>query len=601
MSFDYKNELAKIPHQPGVYRYFDDEGTVIYVGKAKDLRNRVGTYFQNSRDHDRKTKRLVSHIRKIEFTIVPTEFDALLLENTLIKKYQPRFNILLRDDKMYPFICVTNERFPRILSLRKVDKKLGTFYGPYANVKAMHSLLDMFGQLYTIRTCSFALTPNNIENKKFKVCLEYHIGRCKGPCEGLQSEEDYLRDIDQVKQILKGNLQIPKQFFQERMIEAASSMAFEEAQEWKEKLATLEHFQSRSTVVNPNVGNVDVCTIVSDETTAYLNFMRVLNGFISQTHTFEVKKKLDETDADLLTMWTWELRTQYDSEAKEILTNLPLTIDFKGITNNVPQIGDKKKLLDVSLKNVLYFRKEKSDRQVAEETAGNPKMRVLMTLKNDLQIKVIPRHIECFDNSNIQGTNPVSAMVCFKDGMPSKKDYRHFIPKTVIGPDDFATMKEIVGRRYSRLLAEEQPLPDLIIVDGGKGQLSAACEALKELNLYGKIPIVGIAKRLEEIYYPEDPIPLYIDKRSESLKLIQRLRDEAHRFGITHHRDRRSKTFLVSELEGIEGIGKVTAAKLLKYFKTLNAIRGASIEELENVLGKEKALKLRVYFQTAHL
>lgn len=597
MAFDYKTELTKIPHQPGVYRYFDEEGTVIYVGKAKDLRNRVSSYFQNSRDHDRKTKRLVSYIRKIEFTIVPTEFDALLLENSLIKQYQPRFNILLRDDKMYPFICITNERFPRIITLRRVDRKLGTFFGPYANVKAMHSLLDMFGQLYTIRTCSYALTPTNIENRKFKVCLEYHIGRCKGPCEGLESEENYNRNIEQIKQILKGNLQIPKQFFQEQMTSAAGRLDFEEAQEWKEKLDRIENFQSRSTVVNPNIGNVDVCTIVSDETTAFLNFMRVTNGFITLTQTVEIKKKLDETDADILTMWAWELRTQYQSESKEIISNLPLTIELKGITNTVPQIGDKRKLLDVSLKNVLFFRKEKNDRKVAEDTAGNPKMRVLMTLKNDLQLKSIPRHIECFDNSNIQGTNPVSAMVCFMDGMPSKKDYRHFIPKTVEGPNDFATMKEVVGRRYSRLLEEESPLPDLIIVDGGKGQLSAACEALKELKLYGQVPIVGIAKRLEEIYFPEDSIPLYIDKRSESLKLIQRLRDEAHRFGITHHRDRRSKTFLVSELEDIEGIGKITATKLLKYFKTIKALKEAPIEEIEKVMGKDKAQKIKSHFE----
>ncbi len=597
MAFDYRTELTKIPHQPGVYRYFDEEGTVIYVGKAKDLRNRVSSYFQNSRDHDRKTKRLVSYIRKIEFTIVPTEFDALLLENSLIKQYQPRFNILLRDDKMYPFICITNERFPRIITLRRVDRKLGTFFGPYANVKAMHSLLDMFGQLYTIRTCSYALTPNNIENRKFKVCLEYHIGRCKGPCEGLESEESYNRNIEQIKQILKGNLQIPKQFFQEQMGSAAARLDFEEAQEWKEKLDRIENFQSRSTVVNPNIGNVDVCTIVSDDTTAFLNFMRVTNGFITLTQTVEIKKKLDETDADILTMWAWELRTQYQSESKEIISNLPLTIELKGITNTVPQIGDKRKLLDVSLKNVLFFRKEKNDRKVAEDTAGNPKMRILMTLKNDLQLKTVPRHIECFDNSNIQGTNPVSAMVCFKDGMPSKKDYRHFIPKTVEGPNDFATMKEVVGRRYSRLLEEESPLPDLIIVDGGKGQLSAACEALKELKLYGQVPIVGIAKRLEEIYFPEDSIPLYIDKRSESLKLIQRLRDEAHRFGITHHRDRRSKTFLVSELEDIEGIGKITATKLLKYFKTIKALKEAPVEEIEKVMGKDKAQKIKSYFE----
>ncbi len=601
MDFDPKKELAKVPHQPGVYRYFDAEGTIIYVGKAKDLRNRVGSYFLKNNQHDRKTKRLVSQIRKLEFTIVPTDFDALLLENTLIKKHQPRFNILLRDDKMYPFICVTNERFPRVITLRRIDRKLGTFFGPYANPKVMYALLDMFRQLYTIRTCTLNLSPENIEAGKFKVCLEFHIGNCLGPCEGRLSESAYNREIDQVKLILKGNLAPPRRYFEEQMGDAAARLAFEEAHQWKEKLELLANFQTRSTVVNPNIADVDVFAIVSDEATAFLAFMKVLNGTITQSQTFEVKKKLDETDEDILTMWVWEMRDQYQSEAKEVLTNIPLSVDLKGIQNTVPQIGDKRKLLDMALKNVLYFRKEKSDRQVAEETAGNPKMRILMTLKNDLQLKTLPRQIECFDNSNIQGTNPVSAMVCFKDGQPSKKDYRHFIPRTVVGANDFATMHEVVTRRYTRLLEEQQPLPDLIVVDGGKGQLSAACDALKELNLYGKVPIIGIAKRLEEIYFPEDTIPLYIDKKSESLKLIQRLRDEAHRFGITHHRDRRSKTFLVTELESIEGIGKITATKLLKHFKTIKAIREAPDSALEEVLGKDKAEKVRQYFEEVEL
>jgi len=601
MDFDPKKELAKIPHEPGVYRYFDAEGTIIYVGKAKDLRNRVGSYFLKNTQHDRKTKRLVSQIRKLEFTIVPTEFDALLLENTLIKKHQPRFNILLRDDKMYPFICVTNERFPRVITLRRIDRKLGLFFGPYANPKVMYAILDMFRQLYTIRTCTLNLSPENIEAGKFKVCLEFHIGNCLGPCEGRISEPAYTREIDQVKAILKGNLTPPKRYFEEQMADAASRLAFEEAHQWKQKLDLLAGFQTKSTVVNPNIADVDVFAIVSDESCAYLAFMKVLNGTITQSQTFEVKKKLDETDEDILTMWVWEMREQYQSEAKEVLTNIPLSVELKGIQNTVPQIGDKRKLLDMAVKNVLYFRKEKADRQVAEETAGNPKMRILMTLKNDLQLKTLPRHIECFDNSNIQGTNPVSAMVCFKDGQPSKKDYRHFIPKTVVGPNDFATMHEVVTRRYTRLLEEQQPLPDLIIVDGGKGQLSAACDALKEMELYGKVPIIGIAKRLEEIYFPEDTIPLYIDKKSESLKLIQRLRDEAHRFGITHHRDRRSKTFLVTELESIEGIGKITATKLLKHFKTIKAIREAPDAALEEVLGKDKAEKVRRYFEEVEL
>ncbi|MEA5137659.1 excinuclease ABC subunit UvrC [Arcicella rigui] len=591
--FDYKAALAKVPEEPGVYRYFDEEGNVIYVGKAKNLKNRVSSYFAKSNQHDRKTKRLVSQIRNLEFTIVHTEFDALLLENTLIKKYQPKFNILLRDDKMYPFICITNEPFPKIITIRRVDKKLGTFFGPFANQKAMYAILDMFNQLYSFRTCNLNLTEKNIQERKFKVCLEYHIGNCKGPCEGLQTEANYLKEIDQAKNILKGNMSLPKQYFEEKMLEAASKLAFEEAQEFKEKLAYLVNFQSKSTVVNPNIKDVDVFSIVSDEDSFYFNFMKVQNGFITQSQSLEVKKKLDETDEDVLTMMVWEMREQYESEAKEVISNIPLSIDLKGVENTIPQIGDKKKLLEMSLKNVLYFKKEKADRKASEESAGDAKMRILLTLKNDLQLKTIPRHIECFDNSNIQGTNPVSAMVCFKNGLPSKKDYRHFTPKTVEGPNDFATMKEVVTRRYSRLLEEEADLPDLIIIDGGKGQLSASTDALKSLGLYGKIPIVGIAKRLEEIYFPEDSIPLYIDKKSESLKLIQRLRDEAHRFGITKHRDKRSKNFIISQLESIDGIGKHTAEKLLKHFGTVSNIYKATLSDLEAILGKAKALKLK--------
>ncbi len=591
--FDYKKALTKVPELPGVYRYFDEDGTIIYVGKAKNLKNRVSSYFAKSNQHDRKTKRLVSQIRNLEFTIVNTEFDALLLENTLIKKHQPKFNILLRDDKMYPFICITNEHFPKIITIRRVDKKLGTFFGPFANLKVMYSILDVFKQLYKFRTCNLNLSPKNIDERKYKVCLEYHIGNCKGPCEALQSEPDYLIEVDQAKSILKGNMGLPKQYFEDKMREAASKLAFEEAQEFKEKLAYLVNFQSKSTVVNPNIKDVDVFSIVSDEEAIYFNFMKVQNGFITQSQSLEVKKKLDETEEDILTMMVWEMRDKYESEAKEVITNIPLSVELKGVENTIPQIGDKRKLLDMSLKNVLYFRKEKADSKASEDCAGDAKILILLTLKNDLQINSVPRHIDCFDNSNIQGTNPVSAMVCFKNGMPSKKDYRHFTPRTVVGPDDFATMNEVITRRYTRLLEEEAPLPDLIIVDGGKGQLSAATTALKSLGLYGKIPIIGIAKRLEEIYFPEDSIPLYIDKKSESLKLIQRLRDEAHRFGITKHRDKRSKNFIISQLESIEGIGKLTAAKLLKHFGTVSNIYKAPPEELETLLGKARALKIR--------
>lgn len=595
--FDYKQELSRVPHEPGVYRYFDSAGTVIYVGKAKDLRNRVSSYFTNTKQHDRKTLRLVSQIRKIEFTIVNTEFDALLLENQLIKRYLPKYNILLRDDKTYPFICVTNEPFPRVITTRRIDRKLGTFYGPFANLKPMYTVLEMFSQLFTIRTCTYNLSQENIDADKFKVCLEFHIGNCKGPCEGKQSETDYLKDIEQVHHILKGHLKPVQDHFKNRMLAAANDMAFEQAQVMKEKLDVLQRFQSKSTVVNPKIADADVFTIASDETAAYINFMKVVNGTIIQAHTVEVKKKLEEEEADLLTMMIIEFRELYGSAAKEIITNIPLDVDLKAEIT-VPQIGDKRKLMDMSLKNVLYFRRERQDRAAAEATASaSKKDRVLIKLKQDLQLKTLPTRIETFDNSNIQGTNPVAAMVCFIDGKPAPKEYRHFSIKTVIGANDFASMYEIVTRRYTRVLEEETGLPDLIIIDGGKGQLSAACDALKALKLYGQVPIVGIAKRLEEIYFPEDTLPLYIDKRSESLKLIQRCRDEAHRFAITYHRDKRSRNSLISELENVDGIGKKTAAKLLKYFKGVTKIKDAEFEDVASVVGQDKALKIKQYFE----
>ncbi|MBO0935146.1 excinuclease ABC subunit C [Fibrella sp. HMF5335] len=596
-AFDYKSELARVPHEPGVYRYFDASGEVIYVGKAKDLKNRVSSYFVKSNQHDRKTQRLVSQIRKIEFTIVHTEFDALLLENQLIKRYQPRYNILLRDDKTYPFICVTDEPFPRVVTTRRIERGKGTYYGPFANLKPMYTVLEMFSQLFTLRTCNYNLTQENIEAGKFKVCLEYHIGNCKGPCEGKQGEAEYDADIEQIHSILKGQLKPAQEYFKNRMVEAANSMAFEQAQQYKDKMDVLQRFQSKSTVVNPKIADADVFTIASDEVAAYVNFMKVVNGTIIQTHTVEIKKKLEETDADLLTMMIIEFREQYGSQAKEIITNIPLETDLKAEIT-VPQIGDKRKLLEMSLKNVLYFRRERQDRQAAESTANaSKKDRVLIRLKQDLQLKNLPRRIECFDNSNTQGTNPVSAMVCFIDGKPATKEYRHYSIKTVVGPNDFASMHEVVTRRYTRMLEEKGPLPDLIVIDGGKGQLSAACDALKELNLYGQIPIIGIAKRLEEIYFPEDTLPLYLDKKSESLKLIQQCRDEAHRFGITHHRDKRSRNSLISELESIEGVGKKTTAKLLTYFKGVSKIREASVEAIGEVIGLDRAKKVKEYFE----
>ena len=586
--FNPKLLLPTLPEDPGVYRYFDESDTIIYIGKAKNLKNRISSYFTNQKNQDTKTRRLVQQIRRVEFTIVHSEFDALLLENTLIKQFQPKYNILLRDDKTYPFLCITKEHFPKLISTRRIDHQAGTYFGPFANPKSMNALLELLHQLYPLRTCSLALKPANIEQGKFKVCLEYHIGNCKGPCEGLQSEAIYLEYIDSIQHILKGHYQKPKNYFHEKMQNAAGRLAFEEAQEYKEKWQLLENYQAKSTVVNPAIHDVDVFSIVSDEQVAYINFMKVINGTITQSQTWETKKKLNEDESDLLTMLIWEKREQFQSEAKEIITNIPMALEFKGVKNTIPAMSDKKKLLDMSLKNVLYFKKEKADRKAAEESGGDRKMRVLLTLKNDLRLTQLPKHIECFDNSNLQGTNPVSAMVCFLNGLPAKKEYRLFTPKTVEGPNDFATMFEVVTRRYKRLLEEESELPNLIIVDGGKGQLSSACDALKAIGLYGKIPIIGIAKRLEEIYFPEDTLPLYIDKKSESLKLIQRLRDEAHRFGITAHRNKRSKNFIVSQLEEMEGIGKLTAQKLLKQFGTTRNMLDAPITELEKVIGKAK-------------
>lgn len=597
--FDFKTQIPLLPQEPGIYKYFDKEKEIIYVGKAKNLKNRISSYFYNFARHDRKTKRLVQNIYSLEYTVVPTEYDALLLENTLIKQHQPKYNILLRDDKTYPYVCITYERFPRVITTRRIeDRRLGKMYGPYVNSKAMYALLDMFTQLFTIRTCKYNLSAENIAAQKYKVCLEYHIGNCKGPCEALQKEEDYQIEIDQIHHILKGNIAPAKAYFQTKMMESAEKLAFEEAHQCKLKLEFLEKYQSKATVVNPAIQDADVFTIQSDEQMAFINYLKIINGTITQTQTFEAKKVIEESDAEILASIIFETRQKYNSEAREIITNVELELDFK-VTVTVPQIGDKKKLIEMSLRNVMYFRHEKAERDaIAQSGATNRRDRVLIKLKQDLQLPTLPRHIECFDNSNIQGTNPVSAMVCFINGQPSPRDYRHYIPRTVIGPDDFATMREVVERRYARLLEEKADLPDLIIIDGGKGQLSASCEALKAVGLYGKVPIIGIAKRLEEIYFPEDTLPIYIDKKSESLKLIQRCRDEAHRFGITHHRNRRSQNFLISSLESAPGIGKTTATKVLNHFKTISSIKSAPEDELISLVGKDKARRIQEFLAT---
>lgn len=589
-----REEYHKLPDEPGVYKFHNKDKKLIYVGKAKNLKKRVSSYFNKTLHTNRKTTKMVSEIETIEFTIVDSEFEALLLENSLIKKNQPKYNILLKDDKSYPYILLTDERFPRIMPTRRMVPGAGKYFGPFASVKAMNNILDLIRSLYTLRTCRYDLSEKNIAQDKFKVCLEYHIGNCKGPCEGLQTEEDYDKDIAQISSILKGNLGVPRNYFRQKMQEAAEQLDFETAQAYKEKQELLSKYQAKSTVVNPQIGDTDVFTIVSDEKVAFINYLRANNGAIVLTKTIEVKKKLDESEEDILALMIVELRDRYLSNTKEILTNIELPFTINQVHITVPKIGDKRKLTELSIKNALYYKKERNNKILSSKQQEN---RILIKIRDDLRLKKLPMRIECFDNSNLQGTNPVASMVCFVNGKPSKKDYRKFNIKTVTGSDDFASMHEIVFRRYKRLITEETDLPDLIVIDGGKGQLSAACKALKELNIYGEVPIVGIAKRLEEIYTPEDPYPLHIDKKSESLKLLQHIRDEAHRFAITFHRQKRSNSTFRSELEDIEGIGKKTALSLLKNFKSVKRIKEASLEELSSLIGPQKAKSVRKAFK----
>jgi len=585
-----KEVIARLPEEPGVYRYFSAEEELIYVGKAKNLKKRVNSYFTNKTGVERKTARLVSLINRIEFTVVDTEYDALLLENSLIKQFQPRYNILLRDDKTYPYVIITNEPFPRIFPTRRMIKNSGTYFGPYPSGRMMHTLLDLIKQLYTIRTCSLQMTEKSIADHKFKVCLEYHIKNCKGPCEGLESVAEYQAQIESAAHLLKGNLGAAKALFKQQMHEFAEVQEYEKAHYAKIKLEILDSYQSKSVIVNPQLSDIDVVVLYSTEDSVYIHYLSVLFGTIVNSYNLEIKRKIEETtDSEILAIATINIRDVFESKAKELITNIPLEVDIPSVVQYVPQIGDKKKLIDLALKNAMFYKKEMMKEKPVKE---KPADRILKQLQADLQIKDYPDHIECFDNSNIQGTNPVSAMVCFKNGVPSKKDYRHYNVKTVEGPDDFATMKEVVGRRYKRLLEEEAPLPKLIIVDGGKGQLSSACEALKELGLYGQIPILGIAKRLEELYYPEDPIPLYINKKSESIKLIQQMRDEAHRFGITHHRNRRSKSALQLDVMELAGFGEVTVNKILKEFKAISKITVGDTQILNGLIGEKRTTLL---------
>lgn len=589
--------VKSLPDKPGVYRFYSSDQTIIYVGKAKSLKKRVSSYFNKEASRPGKVRVLVSHITDIKTTIVETELDALLLENNLIKKYQPRYNILLKDDKTFPWICIKNEPFPRVFPTRTLVKDGSEYYGPFASVKMMNTLLELLRQLYPLRTCKYRLTPENIDNRKYSVCLQYHIKNCLGPCEGLQAEEDYLTNIDQVRRIIKGNLGDVILQLKGRMKDYAAEMQFEKAQAIKEKLELLEKFKSKSTIVNPSIHNVDVFSIESDEKAGYVNFLRVVNGAVVQAHTIELKKKLDESDEELLMFAIAELRERFSSNSREIIVPFIPGPVMEGVKYTCPQRGDKKSLLELSARNVKFYRLEKQKQKDLVDPDRHTR-RIMATMKEDLRLTEEPRHIECFDNSNFQGAYPVAAMVCFRDGKPSKKDYRHYNIKTVVGPDDFASMEEVIYRRYSRLVHEEQSLPQLILIDGGKGQLSAAVNSLEKLNLRGKIAVLGIAKRLEELYYPGDSLPLYLDKKSETLKILQRLRDEAHRFGITHHRNKRDKGTLKTSLTEIPGIGKATADALLKHFRSVKRIKEASADDLTAVVGKSKAAVIFQYYHS---
>ena len=583
-----KEKLRNLPDQPGIYKFFNSDGKIIYIGKAKKLKNRVTSYFNSSRLTNRKTKNLSEEISDLEYVLVNHEYDALLLENNLIKENQPKYNIMLRDDKSYPFICVPNEDFPRVFSTREKRNPNSKYFGPYTSVKKMKSILQLIRQLYTIRSCNLNLSPQNIEKKKYKVCLEYHIKNCKGPCEGLQTQENYDIDIKQVTNILKGNFSQVKEYFTIMVSEAAEKLEFEKAAFYKNKLDIIDNFQQKSLVHGPDVKDLEVYTITSSEKYFYINYVLISQGHIFQTESLEIKRQLEESEEDVLAQIIVSLRNKFEFFAPRILSNKQIDTDLPGSEYVVPKIGDTKKMVELSFKNCMYYKAEKERERFAKkvEKAENP---AVEQLKIDLNLKETPIHIECFDNSNIQGTNPVSAMVCFRNGKPSKKDYRHYKIKTVIGPDDFASMYEVVTRRYTRLVNENQPLPQLIIIDGGKGQLSAAVDALKDINLYGKMGIIGIAKKLEEIYVPGDTLPLHISKKSLSLKLIQQLRNEAHRFGITFHRALRSKASLQSSLTEVEGIGPKTYQTLIKHFKSIKKLAEASEVEVIAVIGKAKA------------
>ncbi len=588
--------IRTMPDKPGVYQYFDERGTILYVGKAKSLRKRVASYFNQSKQDSGKVRMMVRRIANITHFVVDTELDALLLENNLIKKYQPRYNVMLKDDKTFPWICIKNEPFPRIFPTRNLVRDGSRYFGPYASVRMMHTLLELIRQLFHYRTCRLKLTGENIRAKKFKRCLEYHIGNCLGPCEGLQTEADYQVTIDQIENILKGNLSTVIGQLRQVMKVYADEHAYEKANVVKEKLLLLEKFQSKSMVVSASIHNVDVYSVVSDEEAGYVNFLKVVDGAIVQSHTVEIRKRLEETDEELLEIAIMDMRQRFQGNAREVIVPKRPSLPIPDIRFLVPKIGDKKKLLELSERNAKYYRLEKLKQKELVDPERHTR-RVMERMKADLRLSQLPEYIECFDNSNTQGSYPVAAMVVFRDGRPSKKEYRHYNIKTVEGPNDYASMEEVVYRRYRRLTEEDQPLPQLVVVDGGKGQLSAAVSAFERIGIRGKVTVIGIAKRLEEIYYPGDSIPLYIDKKSETLKVIQHLRDEAHRFGITHHRSRREKGSLKSQLSEIKGIGPKTAQLLLHTFRSVHGIKHASHEKISEAIGPAKAKLIQDHFQ----
>jgi len=585
---DIREKVRLLPHQPGVYQFFDFSERIIYIGKAKDLRNRVGSYFNKQKYETGKTAKLVANIVDVKVFVVATEFDALLLENSLIKQHQPRYNIMLKDDKSYPWIRIRNERFPRVEGMRNPEKDGSEYFGPYASSRVMHTVVELVNKMYKLRNCNYDLSEKNIERGKYKRCLEYHIGNCKGHCEGLQPIEDYNEDIKVIRQIVKGRTRGVAQMLRQQMNVHADALDFERAEQLKQQAEQLERYQAKNTIVHADIGDVDVFSLAADAGGTCVNYLRIIDGAVINGITVELKSKLEEEPLELLQMAIAELRERFHSDAPEAIVPFDPEIEMPGITFTVPQRGDKKSLLDLSERNARYFLldKRKQEKLVDPEAATN---RILEQLKQDLRLSELPVHIECFDNSNTQGTDPVSACVVFKNAKPSKKDYRHFNIRTVEGPDDFASMEEAVERRYIRLIREDEPLPQLIVIDGGKGQLSAAMNALERLGLRGKIAIIGIAKKLEEIYFPGDPYPLHIDKRSISLRVIQHMRNEAHRFGITHHRGKRSKRVIKTGLEAIAGVGPGTAQKLLTRFGSIKGVKEAMPEDVIAEIGKKKA------------